>query len=106
MILFKNGVLLARYRAEVLIDLDVTVQTSAEDERPEYIDETGGLNLTKAVRRCFTSLYGLVLVIGDSTIHYFEKTDEGGRSVFYVLYCRSRAYLDNFFTLFVVEGGG
>lgn len=78
---FANGELQAWYRADVLRDLDVTA-TNADDERPKHVDETGSWQPAKAVRRCFTSLYGLVLVVGDSAIHYFEKTDEDSRSVF------------------------
>lgn len=80
-IVFTNGELQARYRADVLRDLDVTAR-NADDERPKHADETGSRQSAKAVRRCFTSMYGLVLVVGDSAIHYFEKTDEGYRWVF------------------------
>jgi len=79
-VLFKNGVLQAWYQVDVLRDLDVTVMQT-EDEMPKHNDETGLSRSTKIVRKCFTSLYGLFLVVGDSVIYYFEKMDEGRRSV-------------------------
>jgi len=80
-IVFTNGELQAWYRADVLRDLDVTAM-NADDERPKRVHKTGSWQSAKAVRRCVTSLYGLVLVVGDSAVHYFEKTDEGCRLVF------------------------
>lgn len=74
--LFKNGILLSTHYVNNLYSLDVTFKTS--NERLSSILRTDGEMECKTVRGCIAFTFGMVVMVGDSSIYYFEKTDTLG----------------------------
>lgn len=78
--LFKNGVLLVSHYVNNMYNIDVTLKTS--NDRLSSILQSSSQMESEAVRGCIAFTFGLAIVVGDSTIYYYEKTDTLGlRSV-------------------------
>lgn len=82
--LFKNGVLQAVYPVNSTRLLDVTVRTANLDPST-LADASPSENEShnQPIRYCIAFLVGLVFVIGDSAVYFYEKTYNGERSVNY-----------------------
>lgn len=77
MVLIKNGELQAVYSLDALNrDLDVTVKMPLEKGLVTAVDP-GNPPATESIRICVAFRTGLLLVVGDSAVHYFQKLDDG-----------------------------
>jgi len=76
-ILFKNGEVQALYRVDAIIEIDVT--TIMTEVHLSLTTKPVDISRKDVIRSCFTFESGLVLLVGDSTIYHFGKTDEGRR---------------------------
>lgn len=89
-ILFKSGSLQAMYQAHAIRTLDVTINTvngvgqimDGTPPSPLQLSLLESGPRAKQVRTCFIFKLGLVLIIGDATVYFFEKTEDGQRSVY------------------------
>lgn len=79
-ILFKNGVLQAAYKANTIEVLDTNLKM--EIDKLSVVSPSSESELeSEIVRIGFTVDSGFAFVVGDATIYFFEKTDDGRRSV-------------------------
>lgn len=78
MVVVKNGILQSSFHVDKLFDMDLTIKM--EKDRLNVITSSSEYGRqVEAVRICLTFQYGFVLVVGDSDVYYFRKTDEGRR---------------------------
>lgn len=72
-VLMMNGQLQAVYHLDTLNhDLDITMKMTIEDGLDTVVTSENQPP-SKAIRKCVAFQYGLVLVVGDSNIYYFQK---------------------------------
>lgn len=59
----------------------IDVITIIENEHLDSVLKSENELPLGAVRNCFTFLWGFMILVGVSSVYYFQKTDEGRRSV-------------------------